>query len=592
MLWKILSAILSLLLLVGTLLLTCSCGDGASTDTDGDDFYSSSELSDTNSTEGSDTFGAVDSDANSDTDVVTENTERRLLVAMDGSSVLKVIVSETCSDDLKKETQSLVQKLYDLTGSEITVLYEKNADVSAISSENEIVIGSCHRAESLRLLDEMKYGDYRITTAGNSLLVACYNDEAALSAVSRLRSRLSKDNIINEDGSVYLVWTRDITYTKKSYVYSDMTVAGTPINEYNIVYGDDANGKYSLESAKKIQTIIAEKTGYILDILSDKHLDHKQDTEILVGNTNRIEKFSTSDPMELTVKLSGPYLVVAGSSPFAVFSAAEELERIISDKKGRLDELDTGIMSAQTDFEECDSDYRIMQYNILVEYEGWGSGGILVPDLEYRKDLTASIINGHDPDVIVLCEVFEGWADLLPSMLPDYTMVCAVRSDGKSNRTPLVYKTERFDLVASGYKDVYVKYDTTNNRVVTWAVLEDKITKERLIVFGTHWEVTSEDNRVKQAEMTAALIDEITTKYNGVVILAGDFNTKAGNASYSRLKKLTGFTDAVANTAGVGVDHMFFDSKQVTVNKALIDSGHNTQYASDHEPVVCDIDLK
>ena len=206
--------------------------------------------------------------------------------------------------------------------------------------------------------------------------------------------------------------------------------------------------------------------------------------------------------------------------------------------------------------------------------------------------ITASIINGYAPDAIVLCEVFEGWASLLPSMLPDYTMVCATRDDGKSNRTPIAYRTDRFTLVDSGYRDVYVKYDETNNRVVTWAVLEDKMTKERLIVFGTHWEVTTEENRVKQAEMTAELIKEITAKYSGAVILAGDFNTRVGNDSYNKLAELTGYTDAVANTPGVAVDHIFFDSNKVTVSSAVIDSKHNTEYASDHLPIICDIELK
>ncbi len=547
---------------------------------------------------GADT-GVTDGSGESGTNGGDDTSEPKKLLLVSGrKSALDVILPANCSDEVRTAAQSLVQKLYSLTGCAFDVWNDDADDGVTVDGENEIVIGGCHRAAAEELLDTLRYDDYLVTVTENSLIVACHSDDAATSAVMALRVKLKEENLLKEGDNIYLLWAEDLSYEREGYSYPEMTIGGKAVREYNIVYGVDEHKKYSLERAKELQAFIADKSGYVLDIVADNVSERKQDAEILVGKTNRAESLtyfsggSVLDSMEYTVKLTGSKLIITGSSPFCTTMAVDEFENWLTAKKGKIDALDTGVMSAQTEFDACTSDYRIMQYNVLVEYAGWGSGGFVVADLEYRKDITASIINGYAPDVIVLCEVFEGWAKLLPSMLPDYTMVRAMRSDGKSNRTPIAYRTDKFTLIDSGYKDIYVTPDTTNNRVVTWAVLEDKITKERLVVFGTHWEVTSEENRVKQAEMAATLIKEITAKYEGTVIFAGDFNTRVGNEAYEKVKELTGYTDAVAKVAGVGVDHMFFEDSQVTVNSAVVDAKHNTQYASDHKPIICDIDLK
>jgi excinuclease ABC subunit C len=57
-----------------------------------------------------------------------------------------------------------------------------------------------------------------------------------------------------------------------------------------------------------------------------------------------------------------------------------------------------------------------MQYNILAGLPGYGRG-VIIEDENYRKEMLAPIILGHEPDILVLNEFYDTWALILPQLL-------------------------------------------------------------------------------------------------------------------------------------------------------------------------------
>jgi endonuclease/exonuclease/phosphatase family metal-dependent hydrolase len=277
---------------------------------------------------------------------------------------------------------------------------------------------------------------------------------------------------------------------------------------------------------------------------------------------------------------------------FSTEQAIVEVDTYVK-QNGTLDGMSVSEKDLHKSFSENKGEYRFMEYNVLVEFPGWGSDKVDHPEVEIRKEITASMIKGYSPDVIVLCEMFENWSKQLGELLQDeYTLVEWSRSSTVSNRTPIAFKTSRFELIESGYTDIAV-VESINHRVVTHAVLKDKSTGEKIVVFGTHLESTNEDDRLKQVPLLKAAMDKITNKHSGAtVVLMGDFNTahyKTDARAYTALKQtLSDMKNVVEGKALESIQHIYV-SKTATVKKVTIETGRYALQASDHKPVIVDI---
>ncbi len=101
------------------------------------------------------------------------------------------------------------------------------------------------------------------------------------------------------------------------------------------------------------------------------------------------------------------------------------------------------------------------------------------------------------------------------------------------NFTPVFYKTEKYNLLDSGYF-LYDGLNDANSKSVTWAVLEEKESGKKVIVASTHlwWMAESEkDNqqRLQNVAQLKAFCDEMVEKTGLPIIVGGDFNN--GNGS-------------------------------------------------------------
>ena len=367
------------------------------------------------------------------------------------------------------------------------------------------------------------------------------------------------------------------------------------IKDYVIVYGESENAELNAALAHRLSDALG------LACLPDSSAEAP--LEIIVGFTSRNESksaISALDLMEYTLELAGEKLIVAGAGLFSTELAVDEAISFF-EKNGDLSALHLGKRDVRTTYAPCDGDYRIMEYNVLVEYPGWGCEKVHNPEVEVRKEIIASMIHAAAPDAIVLCEMFENWSEQLPPLLsPKYGCVAWKRTeDDYSNRTPIMYNTERFELVEGGYENIAI-LKTKNRRVVTYAVLREKQTGEKLIVFGTHFESVLKDHtpagneeaRMAQVALLRGVVDALLARHQGAVAITGDFNSgprKPDHRAYDALiSTFSDFTNAVGSDPIVSLDQMLIDNG-MQIKKALIDTSRWVPFASDHKPVICDI---
>ena len=263
--------------------------------------------------------------------------------------------------------------------------------------------------------------------------------------------------------------------------------------------------------------------------------------------------------------------------------------------------------------------YRIMQYNIL--HEGYASQEYLNIGLETRKNNVVNAIKAVSPNVLFLAERFEEWdaignnsVDLMSSLGSDYAIVenrvTYPLADGGTktvtNRTPIVYNTNTFQLVDSGYLFLTEEVSTevsNNKRGVTWAVLEDVTKTNRkgyqIAVFSTHWSTNTHWRsreslamyKQAQASEMQALING--KRFNGLpIVVGGDFNVTYAEYEYYKpyqwlLERchLIDVASAISENPANTVDHIAV-SQQFQVQSFCF---QDVSSASDHLPIYCNV---
>lgn len=260
--------------------------------------------------------------------------------------------------------------------------------------------------------------------------------------------------------------------------------------------------------------------------------------------------------------------------------------------------------------------YRVMQYNILRDGDHWGWEYITVPGTtcDRRVELICAAVEGYHPDLLGLCERFDGWNDLADienrlaaygyafaeSPLPEamYVTYPTKHDDRHFNRCPLVYDTNVFEVVKSDVIDIQA-FPSINYRVVTSVLLRDKRTGQEIAAFVTHWESGQivkdgqviknySECRVLNAERMNQAIDCFLAGRAKVPAVAmGDFNSHLESKEFQTLLSGSGMTDGLG-IPGV-IDHIACRNCRVIASGR--DTAPYTGYASDHKPIYCDIQI-
>ncbi len=253
---------------------------------------------------------------------------------------------------------------------------------------------------------------------------------------------------------------------------------------------------------------------------------------------------------------------------------------------------------------------RVMSFNIRLNVSGDGLNA-----WPYRKDLAASMLHLHQPDVIGLQEALSDQVDDLAARLPDFAWVGVGRDDGvrKGEFAAIFYRRARLALLDQGTfwlsetPDVpgSMGWDARCIRIATWAKFRDTATDAVFFFYNTHFDHAGE---VARRESARLLLDTVRAP----ALVVGDLNCGEEAEAYRLLTRDDAphrLCDAKTQSAtphhgpsatfhaftGVlreRIDYIFLtEGIHVLRHATLADYWDGGRYPSDHMPVVVDVAL-
>ena len=244
---------------------------------------------------------------------------------------------------------------------------------------------------------------------------------------------------------------------------------------------------------------------------------------------------------------------------------------------------------------------RVMSYNIR-----WSASDFGHKSWFYRSVSVMDRVREASPDIAGFQEVTALQYSLLKSRLTGCDSVAQRAKGGNPDYCPIFYRTDRFELAASGSFWLSETPDSASrlsgasmNAVCTYAVLIEKATGEQFAVFNTRLDPESADIRAAQAAILKTRISEL----GYLSILLCDLGSPETSDAYAALR---GMRDAALEAPDTQtsctyqnwgesldtprLDYIFatrgFDCMKYHTVTSLTLTG---EYPSDHFPLVAEL---
>ncbi|MBE6543869.1 MAG: hypothetical protein E7675_05670 [Ruminococcaceae bacterium] len=363
--------------------------------------------------------------------------------------------------------------------------------------------------------------------------------------------------------------------------------------------------------------------GYSLDIVSDED-EHQY--EILIGDTPGSESIKEAGKYSVIIK--NGKLQLFASDPRGYEGLYDYIKNELFNKEAKLPialecgirisrktegSMENGTLLSNTAY----GNIRVAYYNVYS-----GSNNSATPDV--RQPFQKEIIRTYDPNVIGFQEFSGKYHDDFAPMLEDlgYTMIKTSR--GRSNCTPIFYKSDKLELIDSGH---YLYKDTGDySKSISWGVFREINTQKVFAFFNTHFMFRREGvdaNEIRISNATEALGEfiKVQNEYPDIpMLLGGDFNCRISSDPHNVLtnggllsawelaenknnskghhmfstydKELRIFTkwSDITTPYSTAIDHAYV-SKTTKVKTFSTVISYYTLWCSDHMPLMVEIDL-
>ncbi len=355
--------------------------------------------------------------------------------------------------------------------------------------------------------------------------------------------------------------------------------------------------------------------------------------EIVVGNTNRKETalaqaFLGADADYVIAAINNK-LVIVGKTRSELIKAMEFFAEKAREKNGtdwviQKGEKWLGKGNATVLERTEGTDYRIMTFNVALHNEPF----------EERLPHIQEILIGYTPDIIGLqeCDKKQHLSTVDALLSDRYAINCEKHNNKETyNYTPILYRKDKFDQLEGGVEWLDSRYTGTNTKCISWVVLKDKATEQKLMVINFHGAVVSTSytgfENLTSPEISA-LTDEwhidnvrqildIEARLKAVhgdipLLVLGDYNFGKQSSAYKKLTEEAELTEAEVSSTGAkvtgwstyfefgttpykgnSIDHIFYRSEQITALMHHIAMTEEYELkASDHLAVFADIMVK
>jgi len=253
--------------------------------------------------------------------------------------------------------------------------------------------------------------------------------------------------------------------------------------------------------------------------------------------------------------------------------------------------------------------HSIISYNIRYD-NNWD----IENSWKIRRNKISQILVQYSPSIIGIQEGLLNQVQYIDSSLIDYDYVGVGRDDGKKKGEfcAIYFDTTRYVLLKNSTfwlsetpDTISVGWDAALERICTYGLFKDRITKEELLVFNTHFDHIGVIAREKSSELILKRINKIN-RQSLPVILMGDFNsipnspsvkeiiTELSDALQISLEKLqgprgtfNGFNEDLPIEKRI--DYIFTNDLKVLSYTHINDRLDNNRHISDHLPVMIKI---
>ena len=253
--------------------------------------------------------------------------------------------------------------------------------------------------------------------------------------------------------------------------------------------------------------------------------------------------------------------------------------------------------------------HSILSYNIRYDND-WD----IENSWKIRRNMVGKILVQYSPSIIGIQEGLLNQVQYIDSSLIDYDYVGVGRDDGikKGEFCAIYFDTTRYVLLKNSTfwlsetpDTISVGWDAALERICTYGLFKDRITKKEFWVFNTHFDHIGVVAREKSSELILNRIDKIN-RQSLPVILMGDFNsipnsppikeikTKLSDALKISLEKLqgprgtfNGFNEDLPIEKRI--DYIFTNNLKVLSYTHINDRLNNNRHISDHLPVMIKI---
>ena len=254
---------------------------------------------------------------------------------------------------------------------------------------------------------------------------------------------------------------------------------------------------------------------------------------------------------------------------------------------------------------------KVMSFNLRVCNSETQDGD---NNWKFRKAAVVKMISEEKPDILGTQEGILKMIGYMREGLPDYEEYGVGREDGQERGecNAIFWRKDRFDCLEQHTfwlsptpDEPSLGWDGAYKRVVTWVKLFDKINREEVYFFNTHFDHVGKVARTEAGKMIVQKMKELLEDKNSPVFLTGDFNS---NYDSSYLKPLHDYLFNARETAEVTndlntfnrfgkialdsprthiIDHIFFINA-IPLEYRILTGYYGVMWLSDHYPITCE----
>ncbi len=183
--------------------------------------------------------------------------------------------------------------------------------------------------------------------------------------------------------------------------------------------------------------------------------------------------------------------------------------------------------------------FDIMSYNIRYDNK-WD----IENSWENRKGKLVQLLDYYNSEIFGIQEGLSNQVHFIDSCLSNYNYIGVGREDGvqKGEFSAIFFDTIKFSVLKDSTfwlsetpDTVSVGWDAVLERICTYGLFEDNVTREKIWIFNTHFDHKGILAREKSSELILNKIDEIN-KTHLPVILMGDLNSTPSSGPIQKLK--------------------------------------------------------